>query len=421
MFVMSSKKAILTLVVSSSPSSAPRSSCFRKGINKLTETRNRKASTTTTSTRNTTDSASITATNTNNGLSNSGKLFFGSLCVGTFGLGCWQLDRLLKKVELIEHREKQLKLTPILYNSNSDEINDNSKLNSNDVIITGDADADANADPYRRRLLRGVFRHDKEVLVGLRGAPAGVQMPVSGLSAKQQQNKSSSSSSAGGMQPGPQGFLIFTPMQLIGNYGDTTTTSTSSDIVWINRGWIPKKLVPGADRSHFRGRDGRIDVVLKAKIEEELARPPAWNRPKGVVELTAILSKSEKPKFITPVHDYSKRPLQLFWIDGLVFKAMIADVITTKSTTTTTMLKDGESEKDDEDVALLVQVLDNDENNENDIQSQSSPLYPLQPPVSSISEFKTTPSVHVGYAFTWFGLSSAGFYMTKKLISKGRF
>ena len=92
----------------------------------------------------------------------------------------------------------------------------------------------------------------------------------------------------------------------------------------------------------------------------------------------------------------------------------------------------------EEEVALLVQVLDTNENendNENTTSSSSSSsssnknanangallAYPLQPPVASISEFKTTPSVHVGYATTWFGLSGAGLYMTKKLITKGRY
>ena len=85
----------------------------------------------------------------------------------------------------------------------------------------------------------------------------------------------------------------------------------------------------------------------------------------------------------------------------------------------------------EEEVALLVQVLDNDNDNENEIKNTDTtanananvPLlaYPLQPPVASISEFKTTPSVHVGYATTWFGLSGAGLYMTKKLITKGRY
>jgi cytochrome oxidase assembly protein ShyY1 len=84
-------------------------------------------------------------------------------------------------------------------------------------------------------------------------------------------------------------------------------------------------------------------------------------------------------------------------------------------------------DNEEDEVALLTQVLDseNDEEEKTTASSSSSSAsllpYPLQPPISSISEFKTTPSVHVGYAITWFGLSGAGLYMTKKLITKGRY
>lgn len=83
-------------------------------------------------------------------------------------------------------------------------------------------------------------------------------------------------------------------------------------------------------------------------------------------------------------------------------------------------------DNEEDEVALLTQVLDNENDEEEKTTASSSSSasllpYPLQPPISSISEFKTTPSVHVGYAITWFGLSGAGLYMTKKLITKGRY
>lgn len=81
----------------------------------------------------------------------SGKIFFGGLCVGTFGLGCWQLERLVEKWDAIEDRHQQLKLAPIRYGSNG------SISDSTDTM------------PFRQRLLRGKFRHDKEVLIGPRG------------------------------------------------------------------------------------------------------------------------------------------------------------------------------------------------------------------------------------------------------------
>ena len=85
----------------------------------------------------------------------------------------------------------------------------------------------------------------------------------------------------------------------------------------------------------------------------------------------------------------------------------------------------------EEETPMVTQVIDEDDNNNNDENIISGSgrnmhvppqlLYPLQPPVSSISAFKTIPAVHMGYAFTWFGLSGAGLYMTRKLITKGRY
>jgi surfeit locus 1 family protein len=97
-----------------------------------------------------------------------------------------------------------------------------------------------------------------------------------------------------------------------------------------------------------------------------------------------------------PEHDYSKRPLQLFWMDGVALQAI--------------------SESNDETL-LVTQVL---EGSQGEI-SDKSLGYPLQPTVTEVGNFRTTPAIHVGYAATWFGLSAAGVYMTRKLISKGRF
>ena len=41
-----------------------------------------------------------------------------------------------------------------------------------------------------------------------------------------------------------------------------------------------------------------------------------------------------------------------------------------------------------------------------------------QPSIKQIGKFKTDPAIHVGYAVTWYGLSLAGVYMTRKLILK---
>ena len=222
-------------------------------------------------------------------LGNSGKFFFGSLCVGTFGLGCWQLERLLEKWDAIEDREEQLGLEPIRYDSGFGGSRIGGSTIGNNVLV-GDAGAHqhqqrTDASPYRRRLLCGKLHHDKEVLIGPRGAPPGVRMPVSGLSAK---SGSSKTATASGMQPGPQGFYVLTPMEVFGS-SSSSSDDTTRRTVWINRGWVPKTLVPGADRPHYKN-----DPLQKAKLDRALReRPPAWNRPEGVVELTAIVSKPE--------------------------------------------------------------------------------------------------------------------------------
>jgi len=139
----------------------------------------------------------------------SGVVFFGGLCVGTFGLGCWQLERLLEKWDAIEDREEQLKLKPIRYGSSWSSSRNSDMLMSDDKLQAIKTNShEQQHQPYRQRLLKGRFHHDKEVLIGPRGAPPGVQMPVSGLSAKNSKKTTAASS----MQPGPQGFYILTPL-----------------------------------------------------------------------------------------------------------------------------------------------------------------------------------------------------------------
>ena len=86
--------------------------------------------------------------------------------------------------------------------------------------------------------------------------------------------------------------------------------------------------------------------------------------------------------------------MQLFWFDPIALQAIA---------------------ENDKEISLLTQVLVKDQNG-----GGGSAEFPLKPPVSSVAEFKTTPAVHAGYAVTWYGLSAAGFYMTRKLISRGR-
>jgi cytochrome oxidase assembly protein ShyY1 len=205
------------------------------------------------------------ASSTSAHLSISGKVFFGSLCAGTFGLGVWQVERLMEKIRLVEERQSQLEMEPT------------TSLEFNHL-------------PYRRRLLQGTLRHDKEVLIGPRGAPPGVKLPLKGLSAMSGKTGNQSS----GMSAGPQGYLVLTPFELSEGFSDRK-------MVWINRGWVPKIMVPGADQPYRR--HGPVEA---SKVQLALAEGsyPSWSRPNGTIEITVVQSQVESEWSIKPVSGF---------------------------------------------------------------------------------------------------------------------
>ena len=215
------------------------------------------------------------------GLSTSGMVFFGSLCVGTFGLGVWQLQRLLEKQELIEERTNQLQLDPT-------KSHDLSWLQPKQME-EGDKHQNSH---YRRRSLRGMFRYEHEVLVGPRGAPPGVTIPREGLS------KKSGGNAGSGSAPGPQGYHVLTPLELAPN------NSHNSKVVWVNRGWIPKKMIPTGNsagrRRYQRGSNQQEDEQHSATPTQI---PITWDRPSGLVEITAVQTSPERayhPPYLLP-------------------------------------------------------------------------------------------------------------------------
>jgi cytochrome oxidase assembly protein ShyY1 len=111
----------------------------------------------------------------------SGKLFFGSLCAGTFGLGVWQIQRFFGKVELTQQREHALQQPPVPLEDHS-----------YDHTITK-----ASPSSFRLRSVDGFFLHRGEILVGPRGPPPGANLK--GLFPG-----GSSSSGGGGMAASPQ-------------------------------------------------------------------------------------------------------------------------------------------------------------------------------------------------------------------------
>lgn len=96
------------------------------------------------------------------------------------------------------------------------------------------------------------------------------------------------------------------------------------------------------------------------------------------------------PKFLVADHDLKSRPPRLYWFDAPTMKAAAQIPLSSP---------------------YVVAVQSN---------HNKQLSLPLQPSVDKVGEFKITPQVHAAYAVTWFGLSTAGMYMTRKLILRGR-
>lgn len=134
----------------------------------------------------------------------------------------------------------------------------------------------------------------------------------------------------------------------------------------MNRGWIPR---------HFPEHDVEYD------------------HPQGMVEVVAVSSQGENPRFMMPPHNFSKRPPRLYWMDLETMHDVTGD---------------GKE--------IFVEV---DSASDND-QKEERRSYPAKPPPSTVGEFKVSPLTHAGYALTWYGLAAAGMVMTRKLITRGR-
>jgi len=169
----------------------------------------------------------------------------------------------------------------------------------------------------------------------------------------------SSGRSSGGMASSPQGYFVITPMRC----------SDGRGTILVNRGWVPM--------SYYKQ-----DVP--------------WSRPTGTVAVVGVETKTEQPKFLSPEHD-KRNPKTLLWMDRVAIE----------ETTGTKGLAP----------LLLTEtiVANNDE-----LPSNDAPLFPVRPNAETVGEFKVTPFTHAGYAVTWFGLSSAGMFMTRKLMTRGR-
>ena len=299
---------------------------------------------------------------TSQGLSLAGKAVFGSLCAGTFGLGVWQTQRFFEKQDLIRQRNADLEAPP-----------------TTDLLAAVDDDKNATTyGSFRRIQLQGQYLHSAEFLVGPRGPPPGALPDKPG-------------SSAQGMSSAPQGYFVLTPL-----VPASPEIRQQYPMVVINRGWVPRHaVVPDRQRQ----------PPASASLQSQQPPPLQWDRPvpaknEKYVQVVVVPAKPETPRFLTAEHKMNERPPKLFWYDLETMQQWLG--YNNNASSQQQQLKP---------LHIFTAVASN---------NLTSEQWPAAPPPESVGAFKVEPAVHAAYAFTWYSLSAAGMYMTRKLLTRGR-
>ena len=343
-----------------------------------------------------------------------GKLFFSSLCVFTFGLGSWQTMRYFDKVEMVKKREDDLNLDPF---SSFDDW----RRNTLDTTIATKTEFKSALKTYRRVHLHGEYQHQHEILIGPRGPPPG---------ALAESGPNSGRGGGGGMSSSAQGYLVVTPFLVSNNSNQlmkadsfkrgwlgwlgsrssesskqsSTCISTNDEtIVWVNRGWIPRDYINKYNEIVWSWDRPRGTVQLMA-MESNTETPGAFappsrleamNRTTNSIKSTSDQKNESKPECLTcpkPTPPVKK----LLWFDRQAMEELTSCAAECHP-------------------PLFVEIQTSEKN-----ECDNTTSFPAKASQEFVGEFKVTPAIHAGYAFTWFGLSSAGIYMTRKLLSKGR-
>jgi surfeit locus 1 family protein len=189
----------------------------------------------------------------------------------------------------------------------------------------------------RRIAVKGIYEHEREVAVGPRSAPAGLF-----------------GAGAQGLATNPQGYYIITPLK-----------REDGTVVFINRGWVSDKA-----------KD--------------------WDRPKGVVEVMAVVGAAEKSGYFTPENNPSSG--RLLWLEPSALVKAAKYVSADHS--------DSEIMKNP---VILDKLVPNDEAVE---------FYPAPRRPRDVDNHYVQPVTHATYAFTWYALCMAGTVMTYNMFKK---
>lgn len=115
-----------------------------------------------------------------------------------------------------------------------------------------------------------------------------------------------------------------------------------------------------------------------------------------------------------PQHDFAKKPPRLLYFDHEVFKVLLGQLHP--------QLDRHHVTEEDDEVVMLTEIKEDDDTskivNKNDPPAKLS--FPLKGTAEHVGEYKISPTIHLGYAATWFSMSGAGVYMLRKMITGGR-
>ena len=371
-------------------------------------------------------------------LGTGGKIFFSSLCLLTFGLGVWQTQRYFEKVDMVHKRQEDLTLDPIpnyydWVDATKKKTDDDS--DSNTAPSTTNNNHGSSSKSYRRVNLRGTFQHEHEIFIGPRGPPPGALAETGPNSGR--------GGGGGGMSSSTQGYLVVTPFVIARedekDDDDATNISADKDVVWINRGWIPRHFLHHPNSHIHRHRQHH-----QPHSNDYLEIITSYSQPSGIIELLTMESNTDTPgklSFAPPsrVEPSSHRS------ESNVHTVIENDASTTPAGSTTTQeqsppqpsttttsshekllwmdrpaMEELTSSPSNYHPPLFVEINTTDDGTTTDAAGDKTLQYPVKSTQEYVGEFKVTPEIHAAYAVTWFGLSGAGVLMTRKLLSRGR-
>jgi surfeit locus 1 family protein len=265
-------------------------------------------------------------------------LFFGLPIASTLSLGTWQVQRLDRKNRLIAERAAKLAAPP---------------LSLADLVATPDLrDLE-----YRRVSLRGTLRHDAEMFVGPRSAPAALPAPVL-------------------QWAGSAGFLIVTPLDLAAP--PPPGPDPRPLLPLVVRGWVPQRLADRGARAAATITPAQFREAEGGEIDDEDAEQ----------EIVAVVRRgAEERNRFTP--NNASGSGEWYYVDG---DAMAACVAVTEAAG-----GGGGGGPAGGRRSVVLEL----------VAPETASGWPFVKPLDEHLQFRTPPSTHVVYAVTWFSLAAA--------------